>query len=69
MNKDIDTADCDNLMMQRHVIFSAINKNVPNRQAMAGLGWTTLFSIVLCFLLTVREEQMFQPCVRGPAGK
>lgn len=70
MNYGLDTADSDNLMMQRPAIFSSgINKHMPNRPAMAGLGWMTQFSIVIYFLLTVSEGQMFQRHVREPAGK
>lgn len=70
MNHGLETADSDNLMMLRPAIFySGINKHMPNRPAMTGLGWTTLFSIVICFLLTVKEGQMFHPHVRGPAGE
>lgn len=70
MNNGLDTADSDNLMMQRPAIFSrGINKHMSNRTTMAGLGWMTLFSIVICFLLTVREGQMFQPNGKGRAAK
>lgn len=69
MNNDLDTADSDNLMMQRPAIFSrGINKHMSNTPTMAGFGWMTLFSIVTCFLLTVRERQMFQPNGKGPAA-
>lgn len=70
MNYGLDTDDSDNLMMQRPAIFcSGINKHMPNRPATVRLDWMTLFSIVICFLLTVREGQMFQPHVEEPAGK
>lgn len=70
MNNGLDTTDSDNLMMQRPAIFySGINKHMPNRPALTGLGWMTLLSIVICFLLTVGEGQMFHPHVRRPAGK
>lgn len=70
MNNGLDTTDCDNLTMQRPAIFyGGFNKHMSNRPALTGLVWMTLFSIVIRFLLTVREGQMFHPQVRRPAGK
>lgn len=45
MNKIQDAADSDNLMMTSWpaIFSSGINTHMPNRAAMAGLGWMTVF--------------------------
>lgn len=69
-NNGLDTVDSDDLMMQRPAIFSrGINKHMSNSSTMAASGWMTLFSIVTCFLLTVRKGRCSNLNGRGPAGK